>query len=47
MPLKKGKSKADFEYNLTELMRSGYEKDQALAIAYSKKGEKKKKKGDK
>lgn len=37
MPLKKGSSKKVFEYNLTELMRSGRPQKQALAIAYSQK----------
>lgn len=35
MPLKKGKSKKDFSYNVEELMNSGHEQKQALAIAYS------------
>ena len=34
MPLKKGKSKKAFEYNIGELIRSGKPKRQALAIAY-------------
>lgn len=41
MPLKKGKSKAVFEYNLKEELKSGKPKDQALAIAYSQKRKKK------
>lgn len=41
MPLEKGKSKEVFSRNLQELLKSGYKKDQALAIAYSQKGEKK------
>lgn len=42
MPLKKGSSKKTFEYNLTELMRAGYEQKQAVAIAYSQKRKSKK-----
>lgn len=34
MPLKKGYSKAAFDANVAELIRSGRESDQALAIAY-------------
>ena len=43
MPLAKGKSKKTINKNIAELVRSGYEKRQAVAIAYSqaKKGKKK------
>lgn len=34
MPLKKGKSKKAFEYNIGELVRSGRKVKQAVAIAY-------------
>lgn len=47
MPLRKGKSKETFEYNLTKLLREGYDKDQALAISYSQKRGGKKRKGAK
>lgn len=48
MPLKKGKSKKTFEYNLKELIKSGRDKKQALAIAYSqqRKSKKRKEKGN-
>lgn len=42
MPLKKGKSKKAFKSNVSELVHSGYPIKQALAISYSKAGEKKK-----
>jgi len=42
MPLKKGKSKAAMSYNIGELMKSGRPQKQAVAIAYSVAGEKKK-----
>ncbi len=46
MPLKKGKSKSTIGENIAELIRSGRDKSQAAAIAYSKAGKgKKKKKG--
>ena len=47
MPLKKGRSKKVISENIAELIRSGYPKDQAVAIAYDKVGlaRKKKKKG--
>ena len=35
-PLKKGKSKKVISENIAELIRSGRDKDQAVAIAYSK-----------
>lgn len=47
MPLKKGKSKKAFSYNVAELIKSGRPKDQAVAIAYSEAGEKKKPKAKK
>lgn len=43
MPLKKGKSKETFEYNLKELIKSGRDKKQALAIAYSQQRKSKRK----
>ena len=42
MPLKSGKSKEAFEYNIKELIASGRPQKQAVAIAYSKKREAKK-----
>jgi len=47
MPLKKGRSKKVISENIAELIRSGYPKDQAVAIAYNKVGlsRKKKKRG--
>jgi len=38
MPLKKGRSKKIISENIAELIRSGYPKDQAVAIAYDKAG---------
>jgi len=38
MPLKKGKSKKAIQYNITELIKSGRPKDQAVAIAMDKAG---------
>lgn len=35
MPLRDGSSREDIEYNIRELIRSGYKRDQAVAIAYS------------
>lgn len=35
MPLMKSKSKKARGYNIAELIRSGYPKDQAVAIAYN------------
>lgn len=43
MPLKKSKSKEAFKSNVSELVKSGRPVKQAVAIAYSVKGEKKKK----
>lgn len=37
MPLKSGKSKKAFNYNVAELVASGRPVKQAVAIAYSKK----------
>jgi len=47
MPLKKGRSKKVISENIAELIRSGYPKGQAVAIAYDKAGlsRKKKKRG--
>ena len=44
MPLKSGHSESAFKANIRELVSSGYKPKQAVAIAYSKRGEKKKKK---
>jgi hypothetical protein len=35
MPLKTGKSKKVISENISELQRSGYPKNQSIAIAYS------------
>lgn len=43
MPLKKGKSKADFAYNVKAEMAAGKPQKQAVAIAYSQAGESKSK----
>ena len=43
MPLKKGKSKEAISANIGELVKAGHPKDQAVAIAYSVAGEKRKK----
>lgn len=42
MPLKKGKSKNIISENIAELQRSGRPQNQAVAIAFSVAGEKKK-----
>lgn len=48
MPLRYGKSDADFEYNAHELMKAGHSKAQSFAIAYSiKRGDTKKPKHEK
>jgi hypothetical protein len=47
MPLKSGKSKAAFSSNVKTEMKAGKPQKQAVAIAYSKAGESKKKKGGK
>ena len=44
MPLNKRKTNAAFESNVRELVKSGRPVKQAVAIAYSVKGEAKKKK---
>jgi uncharacterized protein YdaT len=41
MPLKTGSDKATISSNIKELIESGYDQDQAVAIAYSKAGKSK------
>ena len=42
MPLKEGSSSAVIQANIRELIRAGYKRDQAVAIAMEKAGESKK-----
>ena len=44
MPLEKGKSEKAFKHNVRTEVKAGKPVKQAVAIAYSEKGEKKKKK---
>lgn len=44
MPLKKGKSKKVISFNIAELVRSGRDRDQAIAIAMRQAGIPRKKK---
>lgn len=44
MPLMKGSDKGVISANISELRRSGYKEDQAVAIAYSQAGKSKKRK---
>ena len=45
MPLKKGSSDSVISSNISEMIRSGHPRDQAIAAAMSKAGRKKRKKG--
>lgn len=45
MPLKKGRSNKVIQANIRELIHAGKKPEQAVAIAYSKAGRSKKKKG--
>jgi hypothetical protein len=47
MPLRKGKSKKVISANIATEMRAGRPQKQAIAIAYSKAGKSRKKKGKK
>ncbi len=47
MPLTPGKSKSAIHANIAELIKSGYSVKQAVAIAYSKAGKKRKPKSKK
>jgi hypothetical protein len=44
MPLKPGKSKKSVSENIAELIRSGKDRDQAVAIAYNVAGKSKRRK---
>lgn len=43
MPLREGRSPDVINANIAELIKSGYRRDQAVAIAYKKAGKSKKK----